>query len=581
MAKDLSTSLRRPVQRARRLVGDATADQRAARAARARHALVAAPLDEEVPAPRASAPRAVVHAGERVRRGLAPLLRLQDEVVGADVVLLEVDASSEVAAQAPLEDQVRLAAAAHGCGIPVLAWVTGSQVEMAGARALQRLREADPRLRVAVDDAEAVAVYAAELGGEVTHLGPAADPFVHSPARTGPARRREQAVAITGDPGYDVTRLAPAQPTRLDVLGAQGSASAPDGDRPMLAHYRSLAVVADRPKVGWQVVEAAASGTPVLATPEAADRLPADIAEGVAVAEGDDAMRQQVVAALWQDELVDRAGLVAGRAARAGHTFADRVSSISRLAGLVDPPRRTPLGVCGDRGVSAVVSTNRSHELTTVADNIARQVETQHGNVQLVLVLHGLDDRPAEVEAMMRDRGIEDVVVRQARSDLTLGACLNLGVDAADGRYVAKVDDDNYYGRYYLTDLVDAFAVSGAQVVGKWCHYTWLRSSGAVVLRFPKDEHRYTRLVQGGSILVEGEVMRRLRFSDLPRAVDTDLLDRVQAAGMRTYSSDRFGYVSIRGTDRHAHTWTIEDARFMNASGRVAFYGDPREHVDV
>ena len=39
MAKDLSTSLRRPVQRARRLVGDATADQRAARAARANWAV--------------------------------------------------------------------------------------------------------------------------------------------------------------------------------------------------------------------------------------------------------------------------------------------------------------------------------------------------------------------------------------------------------------------------------------------------------------------------------------------------------------------------------------------------------------
>lgn len=581
MAKDLPTSLRGPVQRARRLVGDATADQRAARAARARHTLVSAPLDEEVPAPRASAPRAVVHAGERVRRGLGPLLRLQDEVVGADLVVLEVDASSEVSAQAPLEDQVRLATAAHGCGIPVVAWVTGSQVDVAGTRALQRLRAADPRLRVAVDDAGAVAAYSAELGAEVTHLGPAVDPFVHSPARTGPARRREQAVAITGDPGYDVARLAPAQPTRLDVLGAQGSASPPDGDRPVLAHYRSLAVVADRPHVGWQVVEAAASGTPVIAAAGALDRLPTDLADEVAVAEGDDAMRQQVVAALWQDELVDRAGLAAGRAARAGHTFVDRVSSISRLAGLVDAPRSTPLGVCGDRGVSAVVSTNRSHELTTIAANISRQVETQRGNVQLVLVLHGLDDRPAEVEAMLRDSGVDDVVVRQARADLTLGACLNLGVDAADGRYVAKVDDDNYYGRHYLTDLVDAFATSGAQVVGKWCHYTWLRSTGAVVLRFPKDEHRYTRLVQGGSILVEGEVMRRLRFSDLPRAVDTDLLDRVQAAGMRTYSADRFGFVSIRGTDRHAHTWTIEDARFMNASGRVAFYGDPREHVDV
>ena len=87
--------------------------------------------------------------------------------------------------------------------------------------------------------------------------------------------------------------------------------------------------------------------------------------------------------------------------------------------------------------------------------------------------------------------------------------------------------------------------------------------------------------MQGGSILMRGEVARGLRFSDLPRAVDTDLLNRAQAAGVRTYSADRFNFVSIRGTDRHAHTWTLEDASFMNASSRVVFYGDPREQVEV
>ena len=50
---------------------------------------------------------------------------------------------------------------------------------------------------------------------------------------------------------------------------------------------------------------------------------------------------------------------------------------------------------------------------------------------------------------------------------------------------------------------------------------------------------------------------------------------------MRTYSADRFNFVSVRGTDRHAHTWTLEDASFMNASSRVVFYGDPREQVEV
>lgn len=328
------------------------------------------------------------------------------------------------------------------------------------------------------------------------------------------------------------------------------------------------------------MLEAAAAGTAVVATGATIDRLPEALAAHTCRVEDDTQLALQVRAHLWQDELVDRVGLPAARAVRGGHTFAHRAADLEALVGR---PRdlRQATGAPFDRSVSAVISTNRAHELDTVADNMARQSLRESGELQVVLVLHGLDVDVADVEARFRERGIDQLVVVPADSSLTLGACLNLGIDASDGAHVAKIDDDNFYGRHYLLDLVDALDYSGAGIAGKWAHYTWLRSTGAVILRFPRSEHRFERLVQGGSILMQGEVARRLRFSDLPRAVDTDLLNRAQAAGVRTYSSDRFNYVSIRGTDRHAHTWTLEDASFMNASSRVVFYGDPREHVDV
>ena len=83
--------------------------------------------------------------------------------------------------------------------------------------------------------------------------------------------------------------------------------------------------------------------------------------------------------------------------------------------------------------------------------------------------------------------------------DLTLGACMNLGVEAATGDLVAKVDDDNFYGTHYLTDLVRALDYSGADVVGKWAHLVHLESSGATLLRFEKAEHRFVEQVQGGT----------------------------------------------------------------------------------
>jgi hypothetical protein len=109
----------------------------------------------------------------------------------------------------------------------------------------------------------------------------------------------------------------------------------------------------------------------------------------------------------------------------------------------------------------------------------------------------------------------------------------------------------------------------------------WLQASGAVVLRYAAAEHTYERRVQGGSMLCHQDVVRNLRFSDLPRAIDSDILDRAVAAGVKIYSADRFNFVSIRGADRHAHTWTVADSTFMTRTGQLLFYGDPRPHVEI
>ena len=80
--------------------------------------------------------------------------------------------------------------------------------------------------------------------------------------------------------------------------------------------------------------------------------------------------------------------------------------------------------------------------------------------------------------------GTDWLVVVPADSSLTLGACLNLGIDASDGAHVAKIDDDNFYGRHYLLDLVDALDYSGAGIAGKWAHYTVVREAFAELRQF-------------------------------------------------------------------------------------------------
>lgn len=542
--------------------------------------------------------RAAVATGERLRMGfgwewtqreLTPG-NWPDTLVGDqfDLVLLEVSGgtvcgwdSGEAALRGVLDW-------GRDNGVPVLAWVTGGAEDPDSAAGW-----IDGVHQVFLDSDRSLAKWRARWpDARVDVLHPAAQPRLDSPMIGGASRRRPQAAAVlyhghspAEEPlsefdgaKLDVWPIDDAAATALEGSALKGCAMYGrqlPAISPVLSRYRVLAELGvSGAGPSWAVMRAGAAHTPVVLEESAVARLPEDLRELVTAAEDANAVKVDVAARVWQDELRDREAIRLGRAVHARHTFARRVDEIARAAGVpVTRPSRT---------VSAVVPTNRTHELDNVFANIARQAHAADGGVELVLVSHGLNVRVADVQARAKDAGVDSVTVIEADSSLPLGACMNLGVDAAGGQFIAKMDDDNFYGRHYLTDLVAAFDYTDAGIVGKWAHYVWLRSTGAVILRTHYAEHRYERLVQGGSIVLKADVARELRFGDhLPRGVDTDILNRAQDAGIKTYSGDRFNYVSIRGADRHAHTWTIADTALMNRAGTLVFYGDPREHVDV
>ena len=425
--------------------------------------------------------------------------------------------------------------------IPVAVWVTGTVTDADTSWA----EKVD---QVFVDDDRSLAAFP---GAEV--LPPAVQPRLHNPSV---GRPRQQAAAVLGPAvsGVDAGKQDLWDPGALPASGPEVS---------------GYPVVVQRRSHAWHVLAALAGGSSLLTS--STEGLPADVVGNATVVEDEETLRAQLTAHLYQAELADREGHVLGRIVRRRHAAGRRVERLAELAGRPGRP--------AERTVSAVVPTNRAHELDNVFANVARQA---HPAVQLVLVLHGLRAAELDLRARAKAAGVEHITVLEADPSLPLGACMNMGLDAADGEFVAKMDDDNFYGTHYLDDLLDAFDYTDAGIVGKWAHYVWLRSSGAVVLRCPRSEHRYERLVQGGSMLLKADVARALRFDDsLPRGVDTDILNRAQREGVATYSADRFNYVSVRGADRTAHTWTITDAALMNRAGCLIFFGDPREHVDI
>ncbi|MQY04444.1 glycosyltransferase family protein [Actinomadura macrotermitis] len=443
-------------------------------------------------------------------------------------------------------------------------------------------------------DADSVPRYRELVGHDRIGVLPfGAQPRVHNPVSVPGGRRNDVVFAGTyftqKHPERRVqmeTVLRPATEFELDIFSRvdpgnpryafpEPYAAHVVGSLPyerMLAAYKAYkvflnvnSVVGSPTMCARRIFELSACSTPVLSAPSPAIE---EIFPGlVSVAHTPDEARAHLRALLGSAPLRDRQAHLAMREVFAKHTYAHRVDHVLETIGLPFPVR--------ERSVSVTASSNRPGQLTHLIEQVAAQSVRP---LQLVLVLHGLDLDPGVVREKALMAGLEDVVVLAADAGLNLGQCLNLAVDAADGDVVAKFDDDDIYGEHYLSDLLTAFTYTDASIVGKAAYYAHLQASDAVVLRRPVQEHSYVDLVGGATMVVERDLLRRLRYDETAVGEDTGMQRRAVAEGARIYSADRFSYVQVRRADKASHTWRIEDEEFVR-SGRVEFYGSPERSV--
>lgn len=448
-------------------------------------------------------------------------------------------------------------------------------------------------------DADRIPWYQRDLGHDRVGLLPfSAQPQLHNPVRRGHVGRAlDVAFAGTWHPEKHPERrrqmeflLEPALDFGLHIWsrmekdakhrfpGRLGDAVV--GSLPyeqMLTAYTRYKVflnvnsVVDSPTMcARRLFEISAAQAAVVSGPAAS--IEGFFGDTITVVNDADEARAALARLIGSDDERDRQALRAHRRVFDEHLLEHRVETVLRSIGITSTGPREPL-------VSVIVPTRRPEQLDNVLANVARQ---SHRRLELILVTHGFAVDEQEVRARAIEAGIPALVVVPAPAALTLGACMNLGVEAAIGDLVAKVDDDNYYGVHYLTDLVRALDFSGADVVGKWAHFVHLESSDETLLRFPSAEHRFVDLVQGGTLLTRRSVVRRIPFADIPRAVDTTFLSAVREAGLTVYASDRFNFVSVRRADAASHTWTVTDKELRSkSSSNLLFLGQPFGYSEV
>lgn len=325
----------------------------------------------------------------------------------------------------------------------------------------------------------------------------------------------------------------------------------------MLAAYRCYDVmmnvntVTESPTMfSRRVFESLACGTPVISTDSAGMR--AMLGNHVRITRGPHDTAVHLRELLDDEERRMREGHLGYRHVHERHTYRHRMEEVFRRVG-VSPaisPRRP--------SISVIVATCRPENVKLAISNYAKQ---DYEETELLLLLNNAEFDVNSIEVLAGELANVRIVEIEGRP--SLGACLNRGIEEASGDYIAKMDDDDHYGKRYLSDMMLAADFSEAEILGKGTYFVHMAGKDIMALRSVSGQHQFTEFVSGATLTARREVLREIRFPDRTRGEDSNLLAEAKKAGCRIYSADAFNILVIRGTNNRRHTWDIEESEFL------------------
>lgn len=237
------------------------------------------------------------------------------------------------------------------------------------------------------------------------------------------------------------------------------------------------------------------------------------------------------------------------REAMRTHSSRARWRALATAAGV-------PIG--SEPTISVLLCSSRPEYVEFALRQIALQRDVA---AEVVLALHGASVTDARIRKALAEFDGEIVAVEVPRA-ATLGEVLNRAASVASGDFIAKWDDDDYYGPDHLADLEMAAHYSGADLVGCHNHFTYLEQIDLTVYRLGSGSEQYDSHVAGPTLMLRRDLLTSLGgFRPINRSEDTSLQTAVKAAGGRVYRMHGQGFLLYRR--QKGHTWEVPVASFL------------------
>ncbi|OLO37203.1 hypothetical protein BTR23_13830 [Alkalihalophilus pseudofirmus] len=205
--------------------------------------------------------------------------------------------------------------------------------------------------------------------------------------------------------------------------------------------------------------------------------------------------------------------------------------------------------------VSIITCTMRSECMDNVFENYNQQTWE---NKELIIVLNndGMDKKKWKEKANQ----FPNISVFYQPNHVTLGECFNFAVTKAKYEYIAKFDDDDYYAPKYLSEIMEAFNQTNADIVGKKSIYAYITDKKALVIREQGHEKKFTENVRDCTLVVKKEVFNNITLAHKNQRAFWEFQIECRKKGYTIYSTSKQNFVYIKRKECH-HTmkWSINE----------------------
>ncbi|WP_202709045.1 glycosyltransferase family protein [Sporosalibacterium faouarense] len=235
---------------------------------------------------------------------------------------------------------------------------------------------------------------------------------------------------------------------------------------------------------------------------------------------------------LNNQQYADKLSLLGLREVFKKHTYAHRLEYMFSKIGL--DYKKTP-----EPNVSFICVVNSNSEIKNAVEIYTSQ---NYKFKELILILR---DETIDIDFWKNNLKTIQCISILKSTNKNFSNCLNMGVYKSSCQYVTFIDPNDYYSPHFITDLINGFKYTDADIVGKQSHYVYYSKKNILLTANDIKEFEQVNSLLPSALVANKSVFDKIRFSEQSDEPGYDFIKACLLNSIKLFSSDRFNYISF------------------------------------